>query len=278
MALERTACCAATAPGGSASASAWSPSATAPASRSRSPRCRRPRLAELCQTHGRERAALRPRRASAAAVPCRCPSPHGLRWMVGEGALLPLHVGSAGRVLIGRARAARLGRDGRGARAGRRVGERTGRRSRRRGARRGQRRRAGRAPDAPSRARASVPTSSRPPPTSPRRCDSVRTAPIGLRRPSRIHWTHDGDAVEADGSRRLPTTGPSRSVASRPSETRSSSPTTTSCPRSRTSPTTSATRSACRGSPPPPTRRRSCSAACTSWPRRRRSSATTRRC
>ena len=29
------------------------------------------------------------------------PSPHGLRWMVGEGALLPLHVGSAGRVLIG---------------------------------------------------------------------------------------------------------------------------------------------------------------------------------
>ncbi len=28
-------------------------------------------------------------------------SPHGLRWMVGEGALLPLHLGSAGRVLSG---------------------------------------------------------------------------------------------------------------------------------------------------------------------------------
>ena len=29
------------------------------------------------------------------------PSSHGLRWMVSEGALLPLHVGSAGRVLSG---------------------------------------------------------------------------------------------------------------------------------------------------------------------------------
>ena len=35
------------------------------------------------------------------------PSPHGLRWMVGEGALLPLHLGSAGRVLTGE-----VGRDG----------------------------------------------------------------------------------------------------------------------------------------------------------------------
>ena len=29
-------------------------------------------------------------------------SPHGLRWIVSEGAVLPLHVGSAGRVLAGR--------------------------------------------------------------------------------------------------------------------------------------------------------------------------------
>jgi DNA-binding IclR family transcriptional regulator len=28
-------------------------------------------------------------------------SPHGLRWIVPEGAVLPLHVGSAGRVLSG---------------------------------------------------------------------------------------------------------------------------------------------------------------------------------
>jgi DNA-binding IclR family transcriptional regulator len=29
------------------------------------------------------------------------PSPHGLRWIVAEGSLLPLHLGSAGRVLTG---------------------------------------------------------------------------------------------------------------------------------------------------------------------------------
>ena len=76
----------------------------------------------------RERAALRPRgRAPRCAV--SLPSPHGLRWMVGEGALLPLHLGSAGRVLIGRGRPPRLGRDGRGARARRGVGERTDRRA-----------------------------------------------------------------------------------------------------------------------------------------------------
>ena len=62
------------------------------------------------------------------------------------------------------------------------------------------------------------------------------------------------------------------------SATPSCSRTTTSSPRSRTSPTTSATRSRCRASRRGPTPARSSSAACTSWPRRRRSSARTRPC
>ena len=56
------------------------------------------------------------------------------------------------------------------------------------------------------------------------------------------------------------------------SATPSSSRTTTSGPRCRTSPTTSATRSGSRARRPPPTRRRSSSAASTSWPRPPRSS------
>ena len=40
-------------------------------------------------------------RATAGAASCRCSPRHGLRWIVPEGALLPLHVGSAGRVLSG---------------------------------------------------------------------------------------------------------------------------------------------------------------------------------
>ena len=57
-------------------------------------------------------------------------SPHGLRWIVAEGALLPLHVGSAGRVLSGAARRRRLGRERRGARGRRGIGQRAGRRIR----------------------------------------------------------------------------------------------------------------------------------------------------
>ena len=69
-----------------------------------------------------------------------------------------------------------------------------------------------------------------------------------------------------------------RCARSPPSATPSSSPTTTSCPRSRTSPTTWATRSASRARPPPPTPTRSPSAASTSWPRPPRSSRPRRPC
>ena len=90
----------------------------------------RPRLAELCQQTG-ESVQLYVRDGERRRCAVSFPSPHGLRWMVGEGALLPLHLGSAGRVLTGEVGRARLGRDGRGARARRGVGERADRRRRR---------------------------------------------------------------------------------------------------------------------------------------------------
>ena len=51
-------------------------------------------------------------------------SPHALRWIVPEGVLFPLDVGSAGRVLSGQVGRERLGRERRGARSRRRIGER----------------------------------------------------------------------------------------------------------------------------------------------------------
>ena len=63
----------------------------------------RPRLAELCQQTG-ESVQLYVRDGERRRCAVSFPSPHGLRWMVGEGALLPLHLGSAGRVLTGRGR------------------------------------------------------------------------------------------------------------------------------------------------------------------------------
>jgi DNA-binding IclR family transcriptional regulator len=60
----------------------------------------RPRLAELCQDTG-ESVQLYVRDGERRRCAVSFPSPHGLRWMVGEGALLPLHLGSAGRVLTG---------------------------------------------------------------------------------------------------------------------------------------------------------------------------------
>jgi DNA-binding IclR family transcriptional regulator len=61
----------------------------------------RPRLAELCQ-HTGESVQLYVRDGDRRRCAVSFPSPHGLRWMVGEGALLPLHLGSAGHVLNGK--------------------------------------------------------------------------------------------------------------------------------------------------------------------------------
>jgi DNA-binding IclR family transcriptional regulator len=61
----------------------------------------RPRLSELCQ-HTGESVQLYVRDGDRRRCAVSFPSPHGLRWMVGEGALLPLHLGSAGHVLNGK--------------------------------------------------------------------------------------------------------------------------------------------------------------------------------
>jgi DNA-binding IclR family transcriptional regulator len=66
----------------------------------------RPRLAVLCEETG-ESVQLYVRDGERRRCAVSFPSPHGLRWMVGEGALLPLHLGSAGRVLTGE-----VGREG----------------------------------------------------------------------------------------------------------------------------------------------------------------------
>ena len=60
----------------------------------------RPRLVALCQQTG-ESVQLYVREGDRRRCAVSLPSPHGLRWIVSEGALLPLNLGSAGRVLIG---------------------------------------------------------------------------------------------------------------------------------------------------------------------------------
>jgi DNA-binding IclR family transcriptional regulator len=60
----------------------------------------RPRLMALCQ-HTGESVQLYVREGDRRRCAVSLPSPHGLRWIVSEGALLPLHLGSAGRVLSG---------------------------------------------------------------------------------------------------------------------------------------------------------------------------------
>ena len=62
----------------------------------------RPRLLQLGQETG-ESVQLYVREGDSRRCAVSLPSPHGLRWMVSEGALLPLHLGSAGRVLSGEA-------------------------------------------------------------------------------------------------------------------------------------------------------------------------------
>ena len=62
----------------------------------------RPRLLQLGQETG-ESVQLYVRERESRRCAVSLPSPHGLRWMVNEGALLPLHLGSAGRVLSGEA-------------------------------------------------------------------------------------------------------------------------------------------------------------------------------
>ena len=72
-------------------------------------------------------------------------SAHGLRWIVPEGAVLPLRVGSAGRILSGERRGRWLGADRGGARTRGGIGERTGRRRARRRCRGGEHQRTARA-------------------------------------------------------------------------------------------------------------------------------------
>jgi DNA-binding IclR family transcriptional regulator len=60
----------------------------------------RPVLAELCQNTG-ESVQLYVREGDQRRCAVSFPSTHGLRWMVDEGALMPLHLGSAGHVLLG---------------------------------------------------------------------------------------------------------------------------------------------------------------------------------
>ena len=109
----------------------------------------RPRLVALCQQTG-ESVQLYVREGDRRRCAVSLPSPHGLRWIVSEGALLPLNLGSAGRVLIGE-----LGEYGwvetvEEREAGVASVERAGRATRHRHPRRGQCRWAGRAADPPA--------------------------------------------------------------------------------------------------------------------------------
>jgi DNA-binding IclR family transcriptional regulator len=65
----------------------------------------RPRLQQLCEETG-ESVQLYVREGERRRCAVSLPSPHGLRWIVAEGSLLPLHLGSAGRVLTGETGAA----------------------------------------------------------------------------------------------------------------------------------------------------------------------------
>lgn len=60
----------------------------------------RPRLVALCH-HTGESVQLYVREGDRRRCAVSLASPHGLRWIVSEGSLLPLHRGSAGRVLSG---------------------------------------------------------------------------------------------------------------------------------------------------------------------------------
>jgi DNA-binding IclR family transcriptional regulator len=60
----------------------------------------RPRLQRLCEQTG-ESVQLYVREGDRRRCAVSLASPHGLRWIVAEGSLLPLHLGSAGRVLSG---------------------------------------------------------------------------------------------------------------------------------------------------------------------------------
>lgn len=60
----------------------------------------RPRLRALCEQTG-ESVQLYVREGDGRRTVVSLPSPHGLRWIVQEGSLLPLHLGSAGHVLLG---------------------------------------------------------------------------------------------------------------------------------------------------------------------------------
>jgi len=62
----------------------------------------RPRLLQLCEETG-ESIQLYVREGERRRCAVSLPSPLGLRWIVPEGSLLPLHLGSAGRVLSGEA-------------------------------------------------------------------------------------------------------------------------------------------------------------------------------
>ncbi|MEO6156208.1 MAG: IclR family transcriptional regulator [Ilumatobacteraceae bacterium] len=62
-----------------------------------------PVLSELRDSTG-ESVQLYVREGEARRCVTSLPSPHALRWTVAEGALMPLHLGSAGKVLIGEAR------------------------------------------------------------------------------------------------------------------------------------------------------------------------------
>jgi len=60
----------------------------------------RPRLQQLCEETG-ESVQLYVREGDRRRCAVSLPSPHGLRWIVAEGSLLPIHLGSAGRILAG---------------------------------------------------------------------------------------------------------------------------------------------------------------------------------
>ena len=75
-------------------------SARAAADASRSPALARPRSSAL-REHTGESVQLYVREGDARRCVVSLQSPHGLRWIVPEGALLPLDLGSAGRVLSG---------------------------------------------------------------------------------------------------------------------------------------------------------------------------------
>ena len=86
-----------------------------------------PVLERLRDDERRERAAVRARGRTSGAACCRCSRPHALRWIVPEGVLFPLDVGSAGTRADRSASAAHGWVDERrGARGGRGIGQRAG--------------------------------------------------------------------------------------------------------------------------------------------------------